>query len=97
MYKIKEVWRVMGEKEHHESDHKTLKEVKKYIQDWVSSWKESAAENEYKIESVKTDELSFARIVINKNTNYVFQKGYEWLETPASHKKDIFNLKVIKV
>jgi myo-inositol-1-phosphate synthase len=66
-YQIKETWRVWGQIERYDSEHKTLAAVKKYIQDWIESWQDQAKESGYKVVMAKTDYKTFAKLKIESS------------------------------
>ena len=86
-YVIEEKWKVMEYYEYYNNTRKNLAEVKKYIKDWLSSWKENAEESGGKYIREKTDYKTFARCAIRLEKE-VSGIGYSSYDT--------FNLKVIK-
>jgi len=85
IYKIKETWRVSGQIEKYENERKTLKEAKKYIKDWIESWKENAEDGGYKFLGYKTDSKTFAKCRIKTG------------DLCGDDLIDTFSLKVIKL
>lgn len=92
-YFIRERWNMSGDIETYtEKDNPTnivkdLKGVKRWIKDWIESWKGNAEENEYKFLGFTTDYKTFCRLRIDRG---VYNFGSAKIK-----QIDHFSLKVI--
>lgn len=75
----------MGEIETYQCERTKLSQVRSYIKDWLSSWKESAEENGLKLSHIETDFKTFAKCQIRPKKEDEFQMV------------DTFSLKVLPI
>ena len=63
-YEIKEIWKVSGVSDDYLTIRQNLKEVRKYIKDWIDGWKNNAKENHFIWRGARTDNKTYAKCKI---------------------------------